>query len=152
MKRRPFRSKWQRDTKLIDRVISGVRPTPDELLEKQRMIELQSIDAFSRGEATVNDFRVMCDMLNVAETFAKTGVGHEVLEVCEYVQSVLELCKAEYEEQGCMTVDEFELNGLRDLYEYHHIQRTSVDWQQYEKTIVRTGNQIRSQHPDVKVL
>lgn len=151
MKKR-FVSRWSRDTNILARVVTGVKATPDSLLERQRMTELLSIDSFARGSATLNDFRTLCDMLNVAETFAKTGVGHEVLSVCANAQAILERCKVQWEDEGRMQFSEEERKAIHDLYEYHHVQRTSVDWQQYEKTITKTANRIRSAHPDVKEL
>lgn len=153
MKRRPFRSKWQRDTNLLARVVTGVLPTPEGLLERQRMVELQAIEAFAKGYATPDDFRVMCDVLNVAETMCYAGIGRdEVLPVCETCQEQLIAAKERHDAGKTLGLSAMGLKVLRDLAEYHHLQRTAVDWQTYEKMILKTANRIRSAHPDVKEL
>lgn len=136
----------------IDMAISGATITTEEDLDKIRMRELTAIDNFGTGKATPSDFRDVCDMLNLAQTMAEMGIGPEVLRVCTYVERTLLACKDEWDADGRMDVDEFEMAGLRDLYEYHDLQRTSVDRRAYEQAIARTRNKIRSAHPAVKVL
>jgi len=153
MKRRPFRSRWQRDTNILARVVTGVLPTPEGLLERQRMTELQAIEAFAKGYATPDDFRVMADVLNVAETMALSGIGkEEVLPVCAAVQCELIAAKERHDRTGSLTLTAAGLKGLRDLWAFHDIQRQSIDWASYERAIVKTGNKIRSAHPSTKEL
>lgn len=151
--KRKFVSRWSRDANILARVVTGVLPTPEGLLERQRMTELQAIEAFAKGYATPDDFRVMCDVLNVAETMALSGIGREeVLPVCEIAQDEMIASKYRYEAHGSLTPTSRGLKAMRDLYDYHELQRTSVDWQTYEKMIIKTANRIRSAHPDVKEL
>lgn len=150
--KRKFRPKWSRDCNLLARVVTGVLPTPEGLLERQRMTELQAIEAFAKGYATPDDFRVMADVLNVAETFALSGVGPEVLKVCECAQRELIAAKERFDRIGKLGLTAAGLNWLRELYAYADLQRTSVDWATYERIIVKTANRIRSAHPDVKEL
>lgn len=152
MKRRPFQSRWSRDANLLARVVTGVLPTPESLLERQRLTELSAIDCFARGAAEPEDFRVVCDILNVAETFASMGIGPEVMVTVITAQRELIAAKARHDKTGSLTLTAVGLRALRDLYEYHDLQRTAVDWQTYEKAITKTMNRIRSEHPDVKVL
>jgi hypothetical protein len=152
MTRKPRRARWAANPNAMTSVITGVLPTPENLLERQRMTELQAIEAFAKGHATPDDFRALCDVLNVAETFARYGIGPEVMPVCETVQEVLLLCKAEFDESGAMSVHDDELEALRTLYALHDLQRQCVDWAGYAKMIEKTANRIRSAHPDVKEL
>jgi len=150
--KKKFVSRWSRDTNILARVVTGVLPTPEGLLERQRMVELQAIEAFAKGYATPDDFRVMCDVLNVAETMATSGIGPEVLMACYNVEESLLAVKERFDSSGSMTLTSASLKALRTLYEYHDLQRTSVDWATYERMIVKTANRIRAAHPDVKEL
>ena len=151
--KKPFRSKWSRDANILARVVTGVLPTPEGLLERQRMVELQAIEAFAKGYATPDDFRVCADMLNVAETMAFNGIGRdEVTPVCETCQEQPIAAKDRHDQGKTLGLSAMGLKVLRDLAEYHDLQRTSVDWATYERMIVKTANRIRSAHPDVKEL
>lgn len=152
MKRRPFQSRWSRDANLLARVVTGVLPTPEGLLERQRMAEYQALEAFAKGRATPDDFRTLADVLNVAETFARNGVGPEVLETIEQAQRELISAKGNFDTYGKLHVNPAGMVFLRDLLEYAELQRTAVDWQTYAKMIEKTHNRIRSAHPDVKEL
>lgn len=150
---KPFRPKWSKDCNLLARVVTGVLPTPEGLLERQRLTELSAIESFAKGVATPDDFRVMCDVLNVAETMALSGIGKdEVLPVCAAVQDELIAAKERHDRTGSLALTAAGLNSLRDLYAFHDLQRTSVDWSGYERAIVKTVNKIRSAHPTTKEL
>lgn len=132
--------------------MEGAAIPSESRLDKLRLRELSAIEAFAKGNATPNDFRDLCDMLNLAETMANGGIGPEVLPVCEAVQAELLAAKDRYEAKGRMVLTAAGLTALRDLYEYHDLQRTSIALSEYEKAIKATRDRIRSAHPDVKVL
>jgi hypothetical protein len=91
-------------------------------------------------------------MLNLAQTLGETGVGPEVLPVCESVEAELLAAKERHDQTGRLGITGAGLRALRDLYEFHDLQRTSINRSQYEQAILRTRNKIRGAHPDVKVL
>jgi hypothetical protein len=132
--------------------IAGATITAEADLDKLRMRELAAIESFSKGVATPQDFRDLCDLLNVAETMGEMGIGPEVLPVCEAVESQLLRAKGQYEAAGRMTLTSLGLKALRDLYEFHDLQRTAVDRSTYEKAIQKTRNKVRGAHPSVRVL
>ena len=152
MTRKPRRARWAANPHSLTATVTGVLPTPENLLERQRMTELQAIEAFAKGYATPDDFRVLCDVLNVAETFARYGIGPEVLQTCEEVQDILLLCKEQFDDGEAITVHPSELEALRTLYALHDLQRQCVDWAWYCRLIEKTANRIRSAHPDVREL
>ena len=153
MNRKPFRSRWSRDANILARVVTGVLPTPDGLLERQQAQERDVLEAFEQGTATPRHFQVIADVLNVAETMAYAGIGRdEVLPVCETSQELLLAAKERHDQTGKLTVSDMGAKVLRDLVEYHHLQRTAVDWQTYAKMVERTGQLIRSAHPRHKEL
>jgi len=151
MRKRCNRKHWA-PVNPIALAISGATITTEADLDKLRMRELAAIEAFAKGNATPHDFRDVCDLLNVAETMGQMGIGPEVLPVCQGVQESLLKAKDQYESDGRMTLTAAGLKGMRDLYEFHDLQRTAVDRSTYERAIKRTGDRIRSSHPDVRVL
>jgi hypothetical protein len=136
----------------ITLAISGATITAEADLDKLRLRELSAIESFSKGTATPHEFRDLCDMLNLAQTLGETGVGPEVLPVCESVEAELLAAKGRHDQTGRLGITGAGLRAMRDLYEFHDLQRTSINRSQYEQAILRTRNKIRGAHPDVKVL
>lgn len=132
--------------------IAGATIASAEDLDKLRMRELSAIESFSKGVATPNDFRDLCDMLNLAQTMGEMGIGPEVLPECVDLQTWLILAKEFHEKKGRLAFGANGLRAVRCVYELHDLQRTSVDRSTYERAIQKTRNRIRSAHPDVKEL
>jgi hypothetical protein len=136
----------------IAHAIVGASIPSESRLDKLRIKELSAIEAFSKGQAGPSDFRDICDLLNVAQGMGEQGIGPEVLPVCDEVECALLRVKTQYEQTNSMTLRSCELKAMRDLFEYHDLQRKSVDLSTYERSIQRVANKIRSAHPSVKVL
>lgn len=151
MKKRCIRKHWAR-VDPIALAIAGATIASTQDLDKLRMRELSAIEAFAKGSATPHDFRDLCDMLNLSQTMGEMGIGPEVLPVCHLVELALLMLKDEHEARGCMSVWPSEIRAMRDLYEFHDLQRTSVDRSTYERCIQKTRNKIRGASPEVKVL
>jgi len=151
MRKRCVRKHWAK-VDPIALAIAGATITTEADLDKLRLLELAAIEAFAKGVAKPSDFRDLCDLLNIAETMGQMGIGPEVLPVCEAVQDALLKAKDQYEACGRMTLTAAGLKALRDLYEFHDLQRTAVDRSTYERGIAKTRNRIRGDHPGVKVL
>lgn len=132
--------------------IAGATIASAEDLDKLRLRELSAIESFRAGTGTPSDFRDIADMLNLAQTMGEMGIGPEVLPVCEAVEGALLEIKQFFDSHGRMAAWPLELRTMRDLYEFHDLQRTSVDRSTYERAIQKTRNRIRSAHPDVKEL
>ena len=138
---------------LVDPValaIAGAFKVSESDLDRLRMRELSSIDSFATDAATTDDFRTVCDLLNLAETMALAGVGVEVLDACEAAQEALISAKLQYEVNGRFGLTGVDLMALRELYAWHDAQRSTVDRSTYERAIQRTVNRIRSSHPGVR--
>ena len=136
----------------IQHAILGASIASESRLDKLRLKELSAIEAFAKGQAGPSDFRDICDLLNVAQGMGEQGIGPEVLPVCDEVECALLRVKTQYEQTNSMTLRAGELKGMRDLFEYHDLQRKSVDLSTYERSIQKVANQIRGKHPSVKVL
>lgn len=131
--------------------IDGARVIDDGRLDRLRLLELSAIEAFATGAATVDDWRTMADVANLAQTMCAMGIGPEVLPASLRVEEALGEAHQRYLATGRMSTTGPGLHAMRDLQEWHHLQRTSVARSVYEAAIVRTHNRIRSAHPSVKV-
>lgn len=136
----------------IDLAISGATITSEADLDKLRLRELSAIESFTSGTGTPDEFRDIADMLNLAETMALSGIGPEVLPACERAQRELLASKDRHDRTGVLGMGKSGLKALRDLFEWHDLQRTSIDRRTYEVAIKKTVDRIRGAHPDVKVL
>jgi hypothetical protein len=138
-------------TNPVTLAIAGARITEDRLLDQLRLRELSAIQSFATGAATVDDWRTVADLTNLAQTMCAMGIGPEVLSAAMAVEGVLNEAHQRYLDTGRMGTTGAGLNAMRDLLEWHHLQRTSVARSVYEAAIQKTHNRIRSAHPSLKV-
>lgn len=136
----------------IAMAISGAAITASEELDKLRMIELQALESFRVGQATKRDWDHLADLCNLTETFCQFGIGREAMQVCERAQEALRQAHRRHVEHGRIAMTMPELDALREVFEYHDLQRSSVARSEYERAIQTTVNRIRSAHPSLKVM
>jgi hypothetical protein len=133
----------------IEHAIMGAAITAEEKLDRLRLGELSAIESMVKGNGTVADWRALVDMLNIAETMASNGIGVEVLEVCTIVQEELESTARRYEKTRKMGLTGTGIKYVKELYQLHDLQRTSISRSEYERMIEKTSNYIRSNHHKV---
>lgn len=151
MRKSTKRKHW----KLIDPVrhaILGAGITEDHLLDKLRLIELAALDAMTKGLGTIQDWQELTDMMNISEVMARDGVGPEALSVCQQAQEALEQAAKRFEKTRRMGLTGTGINALREVFEYHDLQRRSIPRSEYEKYIIKTRQRIKSQAKEVVVL
>ena len=148
MKKQTKRKHW----KLIDPVrhaILGAGITQTHLLDKLRLQELASLEAMSKGMGTLQDWHELTSMMNLCEVMAMHGIGPEALPYCHIAQEALEQAAHRYQSTLKMGLSGTGINALRDVYEYHDLQRRSVPRSEYEKMIVKTHQRIQSKSKEV---
>jgi len=128
----------------IAHAIAGAAITTKDALDKLRVLELSALESLSKGKATVADWRALTDMLNLAQTMGLNGIGPEVLPICDVAQAELLAAAQRYEKTKSMVTTAKGLQALRDLYEYHDLQRSSVSRAEYERMIKKTRDYIIS--------
>ncbi|NDZ11502.1 hypothetical protein C7T35_01345 [Variovorax sp. WS11] len=79
------------------------------------------------------------------------GVGPEALPAAEQVEEALGEANARFLATGRLGTTGQGLKAMRDLFEFHDLQRQSVDRSTYFRAIKKTADRIRSAHPSVKV-
>lgn len=152
MRKRTKRKVWNTAINPIAHAIAGACITDKHSLDKLRLAELASIDAMTKGHATVQDWHVISDLLNICETMADCGIGPEALPFCQQLQDDLIVAAERYEKTRKMGMTGKGLQAMREVYEYHDIQRLSVSRSDYEKMIEKTRNRIKSKHHKVVAL
>lgn len=121
----------------------GASITPRNLLDKLRLTEWSALDAMTKGKGTIQDWRTLVDVLNLAEMFGRQGIGPEVLPVCEQAQEGLHKAALRYQETKKMGLDGMTIVHLRHLIEYADLQQASVPRSEFERLVMKTKNYIR---------
>lgn len=124
--------------------MEGACITGQASLDKLRLRELAAIESFAKGKATVQDWRDIADMLNIAETMGLGGIGPEVIPVCAEAQEMLQEAAGRFESTGKMGTTGQGLQAFRELYSYADLQRTSVSRGEYERFIAKTAAKIKT--------
>jgi hypothetical protein len=129
--------------------LAGAAVADSKSLDKLRLSELSAIDAMTKGMGTTEDWRWIADVCNIAETMGKSGIGPEVLPYCDEAQKALLEAADRYQKTGKMGLSGIGITKIKDLWEYHDLQRTSIARSEYERMIQKTANHIRSKGKDV---
>jgi hypothetical protein len=151
MRKKTKRKHWA----LIDSVrhaILGAGITQEHLLDKLRLTELAALDAMTKGLGTVQDWQELTDMMNISEVMGMEGIGPEVLPYCKQAQNALERAALRYQETYRMGLCGEGIKALREVFEYHDLQRKSIPRSTYEKMIIKTKQRIQSRAKEVVVL
>ena len=149
MRKRCKRKVWPTNIDIVAHAIAGAAIANDDSLDKLRLCELSAIDNMVNGRATPEDWRWLADVINIAETMGKAGIGPEVLPYCEASQKAMLEAAERYQKTGKMGLSGVGLTNIKELWEYHDLQRTSVARSEYEKMIRKTANYIKSHGKDV---
>jgi acyl-[acyl carrier protein]--UDP-N-acetylglucosamine O-acyltransferase len=103
----------------------------------------------TKGLGTVQDWQELTDMMNISEVMAMSGVGPEVLPYCQRAQNALEQAALRYQSTLRMGLSGEGIKALRDVYEFHDLQRRSISRSEYEKYIIKTKQRIMSKAKEV---
>jgi hypothetical protein len=143
MRKKCIRRIWQK-VNPIEFAIVGASITQESLLDKLRLTELSAIESMVKGHGTISDWRALVDMMNIAETMGNNGIGIEVLPVCEIVQKEMESAAHRYEKTRKMGLTGTGIKYIKELYQLHDLQRTSISRSEYERMLQKTADYIRS--------
>lgn len=133
----------------IQYALEGAAIVEDNLILELRIKELNAIDSMVKGTGTVDDWLILNEMMNLSEVMSKSGIGKEVFDVCNKAQQELMLAAKRFEKTGKMGLTGQGIQIMRDLYQYHDIQRKSISRAEYEKAIQKTINLIKGKSKNV---
>jgi hypothetical protein len=144
MRKRTKRKVWA----LIDPIqhgIIGASITHRDKLDKLRMMEYSALEAMTKGQGTVTDWRTLVDVLNLSETMARHNIGKdEVLPVCQKAQEALHQAAERYQKTLKMGLSGEGIKAVRDLIEYADLQQSSISRSEFERYIKKTKDYIKS--------
>ena len=144
MRKRCKRRVWSTDINPIAHAIAGACITDAGSLNELRLNELKSLEAMKTGEAGVQEWQILTDMMNIAEMMGRNGIGPEVLDHCEIANEALHRAAKRYEATKRMGLSGEGLRALGDIMEYHDLQRISVSRAKYQQMIEKTRNYLKS--------
>jgi len=149
MKKKTNRKHWMLINPLHHAIL-GASITESKVLDKLRIRELAAIEAMSKGMGTIVEWQELADMMNICEVMASVGgIGPEALPHCQDAQEALTEAARRFELTGKMGLSGVGLNALREVYEYHDLQRSSVPRSVYEQMIIKTRNRVKSKSKEV---
>ena len=143
MRKRTKRKMWN----LIDPIthaLVGAAITQRDKLDKLRMMEYSALEAITKGQGTIHDWRTLVDVLNLSETMGRAGVGPEVLPICEKAQASLHKASGYYQTTMRIILDAEGIQACRDLIEFADLQQSSIPRSEFERYIQKTKDYIRS--------
>lgn len=148
MRKRTKRKVWSLVNPIMH-AMEGAAITPDNLLNQLRMGELQSIEAMRTGSAGLAHWNTLKQMHGICETMAKEGIGPEALESCAVLQEELIEMARRFEKLGRFVVTARALQAMRDVYDYHDLQRQSIPRATYDRMIALATARMKSRAPGV---
>lgn len=130
--------------------MKGACITDDSVINVLKLHENAMINAMVNNHKDgLDGFNGICELLGVAETMARNGIGPEVLDSCAIAQNTLQKLKKRYDRWGKWDVTEKELHSINELMEWHNLQRTSVSRGEYERFLKMAKDRMRSRAPEV---
>ena len=136
----------------VTHAIVGASVTDDGSLDYLRKIEGDSYEAFRTGKATKRDWNNINVVARHAESMAAANIGPEVMVVVKIAEMHLLEAKERFERIGKMGTTGLGLKAMKELLEYHELQRTAVSRSVFESHIKRVTDMIRSKSPKIKFL
>jgi hypothetical protein len=128
----------------ISHALVGASITQRDKLDKLRLLEYSALEAMTKGQGTIHDWRVLVDVLNLSEMMGKSGVGPEVLPICEKAQESLHKAALRFQETKQMGLSGEGIQSIRDLIQYADLQQSSISRSEFERYIQKTKNYIKS--------
>jgi len=128
----------------IQHAVVGAAITPRPTLDKLRFMEYSALEAITKGNGTIHDWRTLVDVMNLSEVMGKAGIGPEVLPICEKAQESLHKAAMHYQKTMRLVLDSQGIQALRDLIEYADLQQGSISRSEFEKYVKKTRDYIKS--------
>ena len=147
-RKRTVRRVWQ-TVNPIAHAIAVASVTPPAELDKLLMRELSALDDMTKGKASLQQWYDLANVVNLCETLAHEKVGAEALESCGSAQDALIEAAKRFQTTGRMGLSGVGIQAVRDVIEFHLLQRSSIPRSQYEKAIRLTAARVKSGYATV---
>jgi hypothetical protein len=114
--------------------------------------EIGSLNAFTNGNATMRHWSDMVNVNNLTQTLAGMGVGREAMPDAHKAEAGLIEAAERFQRTGKMGLSGPAIQALRDIIEWHDLQRSSIPRSQYEEAIRLTAARIKSGHATIDLV
>jgi hypothetical protein len=136
----------------ISMAIEGACVTDEQRLEQLASRELQAIKDMTTGKGTLRTWQDLVDMNNVCQTMGRNGIGPECLVDCMMAELELKSAAKRYEKTKKMGLTAQGIKSIKEVHEWHNLQRKSISRSEYEAQIKMTLSKLRSRSKEVEVL
>lgn len=136
----------------IEHAIYGASLLNAGQIDHEQQEERDAIEAFRTGTATLHHFHILIVMLNVAEHMAHNGIGPEVMPVAAQAHDHLVEVARRMERTGKLGMTGPALQNMRELQEWHYLQRTAITGREYKQQVNLVKAEIKGGSPKVVVL
>lgn len=136
----------------ISMAIEGACITDDDRLKQLADREFQAIQDMTTGKGTLRTWQDLVDMNNVCQTMGRNGIGHECLVDCMMAELELKSAARRYEKTNKMGLTAQGIKSIKEVHEWHNLQRKSVSRSEYEAQIKKTLSKLRSRSKEVDVI
>lgn len=144
-----MRKVWPTNIDTIQYAIDGAAISSREKLDHLLMRELSALDAFAHGKATMQEWQDLVALNNVALTLCGMGIGSEAFADCHAAEDGLIESAARFERTGKMGLSGPALKALRNVIEWHDLQRSSIARSRYEESIRLTTTRVKNGHQTI---
>lgn len=132
--------------------IEGACVTDEDRLKELADREFQAINAMMSGKGTLRTWQDLVDMNNVCQTMGRDGIGPECLVDCMMAEIELKSAAKRYEKTKKMGLTAQGIKSIKEVYEWHCLQRKSISRSEYEAQIKKTLSKLRSGSKEVDVI
>lgn len=145
MRKRTVRKVWSLINP-IQHAIEGAAITPQAELSKLLLRELASLESIVHGHGGLQEWHDINTANNLCQCLAEMGIGPEALETAKLVEQELIEMARRLRNTGRMGMSGPGIQAVRDMLEYHHLQRSSIARSKYEEAIRLVTAQTKSGH------
>ena len=110
---------------------------------------MNALDAIVKGAGTLKHWQDLAAMNNLTQTLAGQGVGYEAMEAAHRAEAALIDAAARFQRTGRMGLTGEGIQAIRDVLEFHDLQRSSISRSQYERAIQLTIARVKSGYATV---
>ncbi len=136
----------------ISMAIEGACITDEDRLKQLSDRELQAINDMMTGKGTLRTWQDLVDMNNVCQTMGREGIGPECLVDCMMAEIELKSAAKRYEKTKKMGLTAQGIKSIKEVHEWHCLQRRSISRSEYETQIKKTLSKLRSRSKEVDVI
>lgn len=142
-RKRCIRKVWAK-VNPIEHAMQGAAITSRQDMDKLLLRETAALDAIVKGQGGLKEWHDLCAVNNLAQTLAQKGVGHEVLEPARKAETALIDAATRFQRTGRMGFTGEGIQAMREIIEWHDLQRASIPRSQYEEAIRLTVARVKS--------